>query len=65
SCGALPAGSSCSLRPVACDQDPCKVQECISFPMADCVPNYCGGCFADYYFNGQLVDPYMCTNIII
>ena len=42
--------------PVSCFADPCSVSECTSYPDAECVANYCGGCWADYYFNGELIN---------
>jgi len=42
--------------PVSCFADPCSVSECTSNPDAECVANYCGGCWADYYFNGELIN---------
>ncbi|SVB14722.1 uncharacterized protein METZ01_LOCUS167576, partial [marine metagenome] len=42
--------------PVTCFADPCSVSECTSNPDAECVANYCGGCWADYYFNGELIN---------
>ena len=42
--------------PVYCFVDPCLVSECSSYPDAECVANYCGGCWADYYLNGELID---------
>jgi hypothetical protein len=41
--------------PVNCFADPCGVSECISYPDAECVANYCEGCWADYYLNGELI----------
>ena len=41
--------------PVNCFADPCEVSECISYPDAECVANYCEGCWADYYLNGELI----------
>ena len=32
--------------PVDCFADPCEVSECISYPDAECVANYCEGCWA-------------------
>jgi hypothetical protein len=41
---------------VDCFQDPCLVETCSAYPNADCVPNYCGGCYADFYnHNGELI----------
>ena len=42
--------------PVDCFADPCLVSECSSYPDAECVANYCGNCWADYYLYGELID---------
>ncbi len=42
--------------PVYCFVDPCLVSECSSYPDAECVANYCGGCWADYYLYDELID---------
>ena len=42
--------------PVNCFVDPCLVSECSSYPDAECVANFCGGCWADYYLNGELIN---------
>ena len=39
--------------PANCFVDPCLVSECTSYPDAECVANYCGGCWADYYLDGE------------
>ena len=44
----------CQMQ-VDCFADPCLVSECSSYPDAECVANYCGGCWADYYLNGDLI----------
>jgi hypothetical protein len=32
------------------------VEDCPAYPNADCEPNYCGGCYADFYIsNGELI----------
>ncbi|PIK34290.1 secreted protein, partial [Apostichopus japonicus] len=41
---------------IACKAAPCHVTTCSAYPEAECVNNYCGGCFADWYVDGQLVD---------
>nr|XP_006817093.1 PREDICTED: uncharacterized protein LOC100376421 [Saccoglossus kowalevskii] len=41
---------------VYCFADPCRVTECPAYPEAKCVANYCGGCNADFYVDGELVD---------
>jgi len=41
--------------PVDCFADPCLASECSFYPDAECVSNYCGGCWADYYLNGELI----------
>jgi len=52
------------LAPVSCFVDPCEVaSECQINTPVDCISNYCGGCYADFYnLNGNLVD---CYNITI
>jgi len=42
--------------PVDCFADPCEVSECISYPDAECVANCCGGCWADYYIDGEQIN---------
>ena len=42
--------------PVNCFVDPCFVSECVSYPDTECVANYCGGCWADYYLNDDLIN---------
>ena len=42
--------------PVECFADPCEVGECPAYPEAECVANYCDGCWADFYINGELLD---------
>jgi len=42
-------GDECACvagNPVQCFADPCSVQSC---PEGDCVANFCGGCFAEFY----------------
>ena len=47
-------------NPVFCFVDPCEVgPECQLNTPVNCISNYCGGCFADYYdLEGNLVDCY-------
>ena len=28
----------------------------LSHPTAECIPNYCGGCWSDYYLDGELIE---------
>jgi len=42
--------------PVTCFANPCEVSECTSNPDAECEANYCGGCWADYYLNHNLIN---------
>ena len=42
--------------PVNCFVDPCFVSECTSYPDAECIANYCGGCWADYYLDGEQIN---------
>ena len=43
--------------PVYCPIDPCLYSNCYSNNSAECVANYCGGCYSDYYNNidGELI----------
>jgi len=43
---------------VDCFQDPCiNVEECENNTAAECIPHFCGGCYADFYdLDGNLVD---------
>ncbi len=49
--------------PVFCFADPCEVApECQLNTPVECVPNYCDGCYADFYdLDGNLVDCYVPT----
>ena len=42
--------------PVNCFANPCEISECTSYPDAECVANYCEGCWADYYLDGELIN---------
>jgi len=42
--------------PVNCFVDPCLMSECTSYPDAECVANYCGGCWADYHIDGEQIN---------
>ena len=44
--------------PVDCFVDPCEVaEECALNTPVECIPNYCDGCYADFYdLDGNLVD---------
>ena len=60
-CGAIDVeiidiSGDCPDTEVYCFQNPCLVESCPAYPNADCVPNYCDGCHADFYdANGQLI----------
>ncbi|MBI64953.1 MAG: hypothetical protein CMG64_01490 [Candidatus Marinimicrobia bacterium] len=45
------------LFPVSCFVDPCEIAgECTLNTSADCISNYCGGCYADFYdLSGSLI----------
>ena len=49
--------SSCPPgRPrVHCYRNPCSGETCPWFPRARCVPNYCGGCHAEFYVGHRRV----------
>ena len=55
--------SDCEF-PVSCFADPCEVaEECNLNTPVECIPNYCGGCYADFYdLDENLVN---CYNEII
>ena len=42
--------------PVNCFANPCEISECTSYPDVECVANYCEGCWADYYLDGELIN---------
>ena len=42
-------------NPVSCLVDPCSVSNCGVDPSLDCITNYCGGCYADYFVSDELV----------
>lgn len=44
------------VQEVNCFANPCDVNSCDAYPKADCVANYCGGCNAEFYVNGKMVD---------
>ena len=53
-CGAIDVeiidiSGDCPDTEVYCFQNPCLVESCPAYPNADCVPNYCDGCHADFY----------------
>ena len=37
----------------ACFTDPCLVSSCAADPTATCEPNYCGGCYAEWYSTSE------------
>ncbi|CAB3999434.1 secreted [Paramuricea clavata] len=41
---------------VNCLVAPCMFATCPAYPQAICVDNYCGGCFADFYYQYRKVD---------
>lgn len=41
---------------VECFVDPCEVTDCPAYPNATCEADYCGGCNANFYQNGELVN---------
>ena len=47
-------------QPVSCFVEPCTVSNCSSNDSAECAANYCGGCYADYYQDDQLIT---CENL--
>ncbi len=57
------SGTRCEdgSRPWACFVAPCSVTKCDAYPNAQCVDNYCGGCNADFYLNGEQLTKEQCT----
>jgi hypothetical protein len=51
-CSTCPDGQ----RPFNCLVDPCRFATCVGFPDARCVPDYCGGCNARFFQDGQEVE---------
>ena len=47
-----------------CFQDPCiEAEECEINTPVECIPHFCGGCYADFYdLEGNLVDCYASSN---
>jgi len=43
------------LNPVDCFVDPCSTSNCYTHPETECVSNYCGGCYSDYYLDNELI----------
>ena len=41
---------------VECFVNPCEVTDCPAYPNATCEADYCGGCNANFYENGELVN---------
>ncbi len=49
--------NSCNcLYDVMCYVDPCEVTTCDNYPNAECVADYCDGCFAHYFVDGIEVE---------
>ena len=48
---------------VNCLVAPCMFATCPAYPQAICVDNYCGGCFADFYYQYRKVDCSKYNNI--
>ncbi|MBC8256590.1 MAG: hypothetical protein H8E85_04695 [Candidatus Marinimicrobia bacterium] len=44
------------LYEVSCWQDPCNYETCEAYPNAECMADYCGDCYADFYVNDILVN---------
>ena len=46
-------------QPVSCFVEPCTVSNCTSSDNAECYDSYCGGCYADYFYEDEL---FICEN---
>ncbi|XP_071941274.1 neurogenic locus notch homolog protein-like [Antedon mediterranea] len=57
-CTCLPNPAPCpnGRPPFACKRNPCDGTTCSVNPMTSCVPNYCGGCFVDFYDRNLNID---------
>jgi len=42
-------------NPVSCLVDPCSVSNCDEDSNLNCVSDYCGACYADYFINDELI----------
>ena len=40
---------------VECFVNPCEMIDCLAYPNAYCIPDYCGGCNANFYLNNILI----------
>lgn len=50
------------INPVDCFADPCSVETC-NIDESECIANYCGGCYADFYKNGNIMICDNCCNL--
>ena len=41
---------------VHCVSNPCSVAKCLAFPGAECRPNFCGGCNAEFFLGGAKIN---------
>ncbi|XP_071941275.1 uncharacterized protein [Antedon mediterranea] len=57
-CTCLPNPAPCldGRPPFACKRNPCDGTTCSANPLTSCVPNYCGGCFVDFYDRNSNID---------
>ncbi|XP_033126206.1 neurogenic locus notch homolog protein 1-like [Anneissia japonica] len=57
-CSCLPNPDPCpdGSEPSVCKKNPCDDTICEVNPMTSCVPNYCGGCFVDFYDRNLNID---------
>ena len=42
-------------QPINCFSNPCSTSNCYSNQIAECIPNYCGGCWLDYFLDNDLI----------
>ncbi|GFS18608.1 hypothetical protein ElyMa_005010300 [Elysia marginata] len=52
---------NCDGRLVSCMINPCSTASCPAFTTAECIPNYCNKCSANFYIRGQKVSQQDCT----
>ncbi|GIR89396.1 MAG: hypothetical protein CM15mP87_08880 [Candidatus Neomarinimicrobiota bacterium] len=42
-------------QPINCFSNPCSTSNCYSNQIAECIPNYCGSCWSDYFLDDNLI----------
>lgn len=47
--------ANCPAGLVKCFANPCSGSSCSNYPSATCIPNFCGGCNAHFFYTGRNV----------